>query len=158
MSYLFILIGFWSFAALAERDCLKEYHSFHLAMKISEHWKSELKNTDKNFEQICSDDDGDIDATIIVNRMIEKKAREEFTTKQTLTMGLEDALTSIADLEGEISNEDICRELDKEIKSYDHCEDSEVFLRSLSDFEYKDFKKMCLTNLPEFKKRIFACK
>jgi len=158
MRYLFILIGFWSFGALAERDCLKEYNSFHLAMKISEHWKSELKNTEKTFRQICADDDGDIDATIIVNRMIENKAREEFSTKQTLTMGVEDALTTIGNLEGEVSNDEICRELDKEINTHTSCEDSYAFLGSLKDFEYKDFKKMCLANLPDFKRRIIACK
>ncbi len=107
--------------------------------------------------QICKDKDGDIEATIMLNKIIHRKGLEELSIKHTFTMGGE-ADVHFEDLDGEVSNDELCVEFDKHIKWFSDCTTPVAYIRSIKDFEYKDFEKMCLQKLPEQQERMIACR
>lgn len=141
----------------AGRDCLKEAHNFKLAHKVSMMWNSQLDDGSKSIAQICKEGDGDIDSTIKLNNILHRKGMAEYERKHTFTMG-QDSDVWFEDLEGEISNDQLCKALDKFIKDNGDCTSPSDYLRSLKFDDYKDFEKICLKNLPEQQKRMIACR
>ncbi len=139
------------------RDCLKESLDFRLAHKIATKWNSDLDWEKKSIAQICKDNDSDFDSSINVNKITHRKGMEELAIKHTLTMGDEGEMY-FGDMDGEVSNEELCRELDKYIKENSDCTTPAEYLRSIKDFEFKDFEKMCLQKLPEQQKRMISCR
>lgn len=158
MKIIFLILSLNTLVFAAERDCLKEYHEFRLAGKMTDMWLSDLEDEGLTIEKICSRDEADIDATIEVNRISEKKAKKELYIKHTITMGSDDAIAFVGDLEGEISNEEICEVLDKELKGNFSCDRPVEYLRSIRAFEYKDYKKICLEKLTLQKKMKDSCR
>lgn len=139
------------------RDCLKEAHDFKLAHKITTKWNSDLDWGKQTIAEICKDQDGDIDSTIALHKIIHRKGMIELSVKHTFTMG-EEGDVYFNGMDGEVSNEELCVELDKYIKENSDCTTPAEYLRSIKDFEFKDFEKMCLQKLPEQQKRMISCR
>lgn len=155
---VFLLLFVFSLSTVAAgRDCLKEAHDFRLAHKITTKWNSDLDYGEKTIAQICATEDGDIDSTIELHKIIHRKGMIELSVKQTFTMG-DEGDVYFNDMAGEVSNEELCVELDKYIKENSDCTTPAEYLRSIKDFEYKDFEKMCLQKLPEQQKRMISCR
>lgn len=159
MMKLFLLFFFMLHhsAFAAGRDCLKEAHDFKLAHKVSMMWNSQIDWGEKSVAQICKEGDGDIDSTIFVNNIVHKKGLVEYARKHTYTMGT-GADIYFEDLEGEVSNNELCKALDKYIKETGDCTSPSDYLVALKIDDYKNFEKICLKNLPEQKKRMIACR
>lgn len=144
-------------AEAAGRDCLKEAHDFKLAHKVSMMWNAQLDHGEKSIAQICKEGDLDIESSITIKKIIQKKGLEEYVRKHTYTMG-GDSDIHFDDLEGEISNDQLCKALDKYIKENGDCTSPSDYLRALVFDDYKNFEKICLKNLPEQNKRMIACR
>ncbi len=139
------------------RDCLKEVQEFRLAHKITTKWNSDLEYGDQTIVQICATENLDYESTIMMHKSIHRKGMIELSIKHTFTMG-DECDVCFNDLTGEVSNQELCVELDKYIKENSDCTTPAEYLRSIKDFEYKDFEKMCLQKLPEQQKRMISCR
>ncbi len=144
-------------AFAAGRDCLKEAHDFQLASKVSTMWNSQLDGGEKTIAQICKAEELDIESTIYLNNIVHKKGLVEYARKHTYSMG-EGADIYFEDLEGEVSNDELCKALDKYIKETGDCTSPSNYLIALKIDAYKNLEKICLNNLPEQKKRFIACR
>lgn len=152
---LFILVQYSAFAA--GRDCLKEANDLRLAEKVSMWWNSQLDHGEKTIAQICKEGNGDFDSQIELNKILHQKGRADYARKHTYTVGTE-GYVYFEDLDGEISNDELCKVLDKHIKENSNCTTPSNYLRALVFDDYKNYEKICLKNLPEQQKRMIACR